>query len=59
MYGIFAQTKNGLQWLGNEPTECRAKEAADEWAQNSGSGVDFIMVIPVVHLIDLDGTRNV
>lgn len=55
MFGIFTQGRNGFTWCATEATREAAVEAAADF--ESRDDVDFVMVIKIEHLIDVDGNR--
>ena len=59
MFGIFLQGRGGMTWLGNEPTLEDAKQVGDAYRQRETDDVDFVIIMKVEALIDVDGEREV
>lgn len=55
MYGIFTQGRNGFTWCASEATHEAAVAAADDF--KARDDVDFVLVIKIEHLLDVDGNR--
>ena len=55
MYGIFTQGRNGFTWCASEATHEAAVAAADDF--KARDDVDFVLVIKIEHLLDVDSNR--
>ena len=56
MYGIFVESRTGLNWMANHETLEGAKAIADDMSERPDA--DFVLVLPVAHFIDVDGERE-
>ena len=57
MYGVFIQNRTELRWVTSEVTEAEAVACAED-DYNDRLDVDFVLVLPISHVVDIEGTRK-